>query len=252
MKLAICLLIALAGLTAADEARPGPPAKLVQDPDNMPWLGLKVGRLDPAIRSHVPDLPEGIGFVVTSIDPGGPAEKGGLKAYDIFWKFGDQLIANEAQLFTLLRLRDDGDKVELGVYRSGRALTLPVVLSRLPEERVLGHLPDLDVPARAANQPDAPMKILKPAERTAEIETADGKAVLSIVAGSPEVKIITSDGAPVFEGPVYDFNGVCQVPDPWKPRVGALERALAHAMKGNPAPRSPRARVLPPAKPAEK
>ena len=94
--------------------------------------------------------------------------------------------------------------------------------------------------------PDLPMKVLNPADRSAEIETADGRAVLSLVDGNAEVKISSSDGAVVYEGPVRDPAGVSQVPDPWKPRVGALERALAHATKGNLAPRPARTRMVPP------
>jgi hypothetical protein len=86
------------------------------------------------------------------------------------------------------------------------------------------------------------MKVLNPAERSAAIETADGRAVLTLVNGQSEVRIVTKTGSVIFEGPTKDSQGVSLVPDPWKPRVGALERALAHAVKGN---RAPRARVLP-------
>ena len=51
-----------------------------------------------------------------------------------------------------------------------------------------------------------------------------------------------------FQGPVAGPGGVSLVPDPWKPRVGALERALANTMRGNLTPREPRKRVLPPRK----
>src|SRR5688572_24905829 len=117
MKRAALLLIALSGLAAAEEARPeaAKPAEArlarVRQAGkvltNTPWLGLQVGRLDEALRAHVPNLPPGFGFVVTSVDPGGPAERAGIQQHDIFWKFNDQWVTNEAQIFALLRLRKE-------------------------------------------------------------------------------------------------------------------------------------------------
>jgi hypothetical protein len=243
VKLAVILGIALAGFAAGDESLPlesVPANQIVRGANGAPWLGLTVGRLDDAVRAQVPDLPQGIGFVVTGVDAGGPAEKAGVKRHDIFWKLGDQWIANESQLLTLLRLKKLGEEVPLGLYRTGVALTVPVVLANAPESRELGQVPVKP----AAGQGDVPMKVLKPADRSAEIEAADGKAVLSLVNGQPEVKITTVNGSVIYEGPVRDPQGASLVPASWQPRVGALERALAHATHG---PRAPRTRVLPPA-----
>lgn len=248
MKTATLLLIAFAGWAVAqEEPRPEEPrsGQIIRDSKTAPWLGLSVTRLEDALRAHVPEIPDGFGFVVASVEPGSPADKGGVKPYDVFWKLGDQWIANEAQLFALIRLHQAGDEVKLGIYRSGESLTLPVVLARMPDDRLLGKLPPLDPSVLPATMPNLPMKVLNPADRSAEIEAADGKAVLSLVDGIATVKISSSDGAVIFEGPVVDSEGVSLVPDPWKPRVGALERALAHAMNGNLAPRAPRSRVVP-------
>lgn len=255
MKPATLLLIAFAGLAAAQEEprlEKAPAEQLLRDTNKAPWLGLTVARLEDAVRAHVPAIPAGFGFVIASVDPGSPAEKAGLKPYDVFWKLGDQWVANEAQLFALLRLHEAGDEVKLGIYRSGESLSLPVVLAPIPDDRLLGKLPPLESSVLPAVMPDLPMKVLKPADRSAEIEAADGKAVLSLVDGDAEVKIASSDGTVIYEGPVSSLEGVSLVPDPWKPRVGALQRALAHAMKGSLTPRSPRTRVLPPSESNEK
>ena len=242
MKLAVTILgIALSGLTCAQDAggeKPGiAPAQALRG-IGTPWLGLTVGRLDDAVRAHAPGVPHGIGFVVTDVAVGSPAEKSGVKAYDIFWKFDDQLIANEAQLLALLRLKKDGDEVKIGLYRSGESLTLPVVLVPQKVDPSLAHSG-----INSGAMLDTPMKVLNPAERSASIDTADGKAVLTLVNGQSEVRIVSKKGSVIFEGPTTDSQGVSLVPDPWKPRVGALERALAHAIKvGNPPPRQ---RLLP-------
>ena len=249
MRTATLFLIALAGLAAAEdarpqEARPAPQEAAAGKALETPWLVLQVGRMDDALRAHVPDLPPGFGFVVSSVDAGGPAEKAGVKPYDIFWKLDDQWVTNEAQIFALLRLRKVGEEVKLGIYRSGKELSFPVVLGKMPDQKLLAKLPPQDGTA----SPDVPMKALNPAGQSAEIEMPDGKAVLILVNGVPEVTITSRAGKILFQGPVAGPGGVSLVPDPWKPRVGALERALANTMRGNLTPREPRKRVLPPRK----
>lgn len=241
MKLATLLLIALAGVTAAEEASPQKPVPAATVPvlAGMPWLGLSVGRLDDAIRAQVPGLPPGIGFMVTTVETGSPAEKAGVKPYDILWKLGDQWIANEAQLFTLLRLSKEGDETKLVVYRTGQSLDLPVTLGRLPENHLRGKLPAL----AAGEVSEVPMKVLNPAGTTAEIKAPDGTAILSIVGGVKDVKIVSSDGTIVYQGPVKDTKGVSLAPDPWKIRVLALERTLASRSGIAPVQRQPRMRL---------
>lgn len=202
--------------------------------DDAPWLGAKIGRLDEAIRAHVPELPEGIGFVVTSVDHGGPAEKAGMKAYDILWKLDDQLISNHDQLTTLIRLRKEGEEIPLGVYRQGRVIALNLTLEpQDPQPRQLTP----EAIARAGAH-DVPMIVVNPAQQTARIDSPDGNAELSVVAGMAEIHITSSDGVVVFEGPLFDLNGVCLVPEPWKSRAEALERALVRSMKESAAPRT--------------
>jgi hypothetical protein len=239
MKFAILLLFAFAGLTAAEEARPqeAAPASAIMGP--TPWLGLTVGRLDDAIRAQVPELPPGIGFMITTVEAGSPAEKAGLKRLDILWRLDDQWIANQAQLSTLLRLRKEGDQTKLAVFRMGKSLDLSVTLGRLPEDHLHGKLPSLT----ADELSEVPMKVMNPAASTAEISAPDGKAILTISSGVKEVKILSSDGVALYQGPMRDGKNVLQVPDPWKIRVLALERTLANRVAAVPVQRPPRMRL---------
>lgn len=246
MKPSVLLLFALAGLAAAEEARPQttttpvPALVAAVNASPMPWLGFSVDPLDDAIRAQVPALPPGIGFMIASVEPGSPAEKAGLKPYDILWKLGDQWIANKAQLYTLLRLRKEGDQTKLSIFRSGQSLELPVTLGRVPENHPGGKPPQLE----AGKLVDVPMKVLNPAQSIFQIEAGDGKAILTNVGSVKEVKIVSSEGTVIYRGPLRDENGAVKVPDPWKLRVITLERALA-SRSGNtpPVPRQPRARI---------
>jgi membrane-associated protease RseP (regulator of RpoE activity) len=238
VKFAAILGIAFATLAVAEESHPEAPAtgQILRGVSNTPWLGLEFGLMNDAVRAHVPDLPQGIGFVVTNVTPGSPAEKAGVKSYDIFWKLGDQLIANKAQLSTLLNLKKEGEEVNLGLYRSGQALSVPLVLGRQPNDQLLAG-----GPVKTAGL-DVPVKIFYPAEGSGEIGAADGKVTLSLVNGQAEVKIVASGGAVIFEGPIRNAEGVSTVPDAWKQRVSILERGLVDRMNN---PRPQRTRLLP-------
>ena len=44
----------------------------------VPWLGLRVAKVVPELRTQVPDLPAGVGFSVDSVEPVGPAATAAL------------------------------------------------------------------------------------------------------------------------------------------------------------------------------
>ncbi len=258
MKLATTvLLFAIAGLasaqesgTAAREPRvrelPAPARALTAPGLGTPWLGVSWKDLDDATRAQVPDLPQGIGFVVRVVDPGSPCETAGIKSNDLVWRLGDQWIANRDQFLTLLRLHKEGDEVKLGIYRSGKAMEILVTLGHLPEAPVaLGDPKDKD-------GHDLPMKVVVP-DKSARLETPEGKATLSRNGGVFEVKIVSTSGSVVYEGLLRDENGTSLVPDSWQLCVGALERGFSHEPAVSAPSRPPRLRTIaPPAEDAAK
>jgi hypothetical protein len=248
VKLAVIFGLALAGLAVAEEASPRPatPAtgQVLRGVNNAAWLGLDFDPISEAVHAQVPDLKPGIGLVVTQVAPGSPADSAGVKPHDIFWMMGDQWIANKAQLKTLLNLKKAGEEVKLSIYRSGQSLTVPLVLGSQPNDQLLAG-----APVKAAVSPDVPVKIFYPAEGSGEIKASDGKVTLTMVNGHAEVKIVSSGGAIVFEGPVRNAQGVSMIPDAWKQRVTILERGLSENMSNS---RPPRTRVLPAPEEAQK
>jgi hypothetical protein len=215
------------------------PARALTAPGlGTPWLGVSWKDLDDATRAQMPDLPQGIGFVVRLVDPGSPCETAGIKPNDLVWRLGDQWIANRDQFLTLLRLHKEGDEVKLGIYRSGKAMEIPVVLGHLPEAPVaIGDPKDGH---------EVPMKVVVP-DKSARLETPDGKATLSRNGGVFEVKIVSLSGSVVYEGLLRDQNGASLVPESWQICVGALERGFSHEPGVNlpSRPARPRANVSP-------
>lgn len=223
-----------------------PPVPIVPPiPTGQAWLGLKISKADPTTTAHIPGLPPGIGFIVKSIDEGGPAYAANLAAFDVLWKLGDQMLVNEAQLATLLRLSKPGDEVQLSIFRAGRLMEVKLKLGDLP----LGKDGFSNELAENAILPTegSPMRVVNVAERTATYSTEEGKAVLRREGDAYLLVIKGKDDETIFEGDVTEKASYMEVPKAWQRRVWALKRGLDHAIEGNMIPvRPPRPRVVTP------
>lgn len=224
------------------DAPPLPPP--LQAAAGRPWLGLKLSRVDPSVSAQIQGLPPGVGFVIKSIEEGGPAEGGKFKPFDIVWKMGDQLLINEAQLATLLRLHKPGEEIKLSIFRGGQPLEVGMKLGDLPAGRD-GFSHELAEVAILPGE-SGPMRVVNVSDRTATFTTEEGKIVLKkendlylLVITNPKEEVI-------FQGDVTQREGLDEIPEPWKNRVQALRRGLDHQLQGALEPvRAPRPRVVP-------
>lgn len=208
------------------------------------WLGLQVAKPDDGVRAQLPDLPQGIGFVVRSLDAKGPAAAAGIQAYDVIWKMDGQLLVNEGQFATLLRLKSPGDSVVFETFRGGKALVQPVVLAGVSVQllQVAGPFAGtLEVSGESG-----PMRIIHPGSRTASLNLSDGIATLRRGEDGDQLEIVTRDGKEVFRGVLPAGEELPAVPEAWRKRVVLLRKGLEQALNGGLAPvRAPRQRVFP-------
>jgi membrane-associated protease RseP (regulator of RpoE activity) len=91
------------------------------------YLGVSTSPAQTALQKQL-QLKAGVGLVVDAVTPGGPAEKAGLKQYDILHKLDDQLLINAEQLDVLVRSFAPGRDVKLAVIREGKATELAAKL----------------------------------------------------------------------------------------------------------------------------
>jgi membrane-associated protease RseP (regulator of RpoE activity) len=88
-------------------------------------LGLTFRDLDAAaIKKR--KLSPAQGVLVETVQPGGPADKSGIRAGDLISEFGDEHVRSVSQLRRLLGETPDGLAVKVGVVRDGRRLELSV------------------------------------------------------------------------------------------------------------------------------
>lgn len=102
---------------AADRARPAASPRR---------LGTTFAPIPDAVGEQL-DLPEGVGLLLDSVEPGSPAAAAGLKRFDILTRFNDQIVCNADQLATLIKLRKPGP-VPMTILRGGKERKLQVIL----------------------------------------------------------------------------------------------------------------------------
>ena len=210
----------------------------------QPWLGVQLSKVDPSMATQLPALPPGIGMLVNGVEKDGPGDIAKLQPFDVIWKMGDQLLINEAQLATLLRLSKPGDEVKLSVFRGGQAMEMKVKLGDLPEEKTPYPI---DLAQTAILPTDTgPMRVVNLSEQTASYSSSDGKATLRREGGAYIAVIKNAKDEVIFAGDVSSKELVGNVPSGWQRRVSVLRQGLEQAIQGGMVPvRPPRPRVVP-------
>ena len=106
----------------------------VDPKDESAFLGVGANRLSPLVSRQL-GLGAKLYLSVNRIVPGSPAEKAGLKQYDILKKLDDQVLVNEEQLAELVRSRKVGDEVTLTILRAGKEKVLSAKLQKEEEPK---------------------------------------------------------------------------------------------------------------------
>jgi len=112
-------------------------AELIEHGELMPvTLGLDFQSLDPALR-EVMDLPNGVhGVLVSRVDPGGAAEKAGLRRGDVIATLDGTKVRDARELFTMLETVVVGQKLDMEVFRNDRKIAMQVKAEAIPDDLV--------------------------------------------------------------------------------------------------------------------
>jgi serine protease Do len=95
---------------------------------STPYIGVGIMDVDSA-RAKALKLKEERGTEVTSLVPGGPAEKAGLKVGDVILEYDGQHLQGLEQLQRMVRESVPGRVVKVGIWRNGAMLTLDVTIA---------------------------------------------------------------------------------------------------------------------------
>ena len=133
------------------------------------------GRIGVAIQEVSQSLAQSFGLdkpqgaLVSSVEPGGPADKAGLKAGDVLLAVNGKAVDRSAELPPLVAAVKPGSKASFDVWRDGAKRSLAVTVGELKPDQV----------ARASEQPEDGGKLglaLRQGEEGLVVEKASGLA----------------------------------------------------------------------------
>jgi serine protease Do len=160
-------------------------------------VGVGIQEVSAALaRSFGLDRPRGA--LVSTVEQGGPAEKGGLKPGDVILSFNGKPIERSSELPPLVAATKPGTKAEMEVWRGGKKQTLGIAVGELQNEQVAAA----KQPASEHGKLGLGVRPLNPAEKK-ELGVASGLIVEDASgpaarAGIRPGDVITSvNGAPV-------------------------------------------------------
>lgn len=251
-----CAILAHAGETAPQPAAEQPGETSITPTEStsrcrtapQSWLGIDISKPEPSLSAQLPALPPGVGFLVKAVHHDSPATIAGIQEADVIWKLNEQLLVNEAQFSTLLRLHQPDQQVTLSIIRGGRSLEVPVTLGNAPKCRpeFAGELAE----EALFFTDQSPMRVVNPFEREAYMTHADGRATVRKTESGYWLTIHNQDGDVIFDESFDPTDAKSdrgnRIPPSWLRRAYALRRGLDHALDGRMAPtRQPRPRVVP-------
>ncbi|MDP2689460.1 MAG: DegQ family serine endoprotease [Deltaproteobacteria bacterium] len=108
------------------------------------WIGVSIQELTPELARTF-GLAEARGVLVSSVNPGDPADKAGLKAGDIIMSFNGKDIRDLSDLPRTVATTPPGKKVEIKVVRDGAEKSLFITVGTKLEEELQEQAPEKDV-----------------------------------------------------------------------------------------------------------
>jgi serine protease Do len=164
-------------------------------------LGVIVQEVDQALADAFGlDRPEGA--LVSGIEPGGPAERAGLKAGDVVRRLDGQAIVASGDLPALLAQRDPGTTVSMEVWRQGRHQELKAQLGDRTERDASLARADKPASTAAAGRLGLALRPLSPQERRRAgtdvglvVETSTGAAARAGI--QPNDLLLAINGTPI-------------------------------------------------------
>lgn len=189
-------------------------------------IGIQIGDVTKDVAESL-GLPKVQGALVQRVEPGGPAEKGGLEAGDIILKYNGINIERSSDLPRLVGSTKPGTRSVLLVWRKGVSRELSLTIAEMEQEKVAkkeDKKPKVEMPPNAlglivTDLTDAQKKELK-IDGGVLVDSADGPA--SRVGLRPGDVILRLNNTDVKD--VKQFNALVAKLDPKRTAVILVRR----------------------------
>jgi serine protease Do len=156
-----------------------------------PMLGASISSAN-ATDAEIYGLPEVRGVLISGVTPDGPAAAAGIRPGDVVLSLDGQPIRDDTHLLTSLAGRRPGERVNIGIRRDRRDVTIPVELSEFPRPP--------EPAAATAPMRDAPIEVLGFAVRDLTPRDAQGAGYTG--EGGVIVDNVTDRNVPVGPGTI--------------------------------------------------
>lgn len=97
------------------------------------WLGLNTLAITQRLAEQF-RLPDTRGAIISSIVPGSPAERAGLRPGDVVRQFNKQAVETPTQLSEWTGALDAGNIIEATIYREGREAKVKLPIAEMPPQ----------------------------------------------------------------------------------------------------------------------
>ncbi|MCF8010393.1 MAG: trypsin-like peptidase domain-containing protein [Clostridiales bacterium] len=98
-----------------------------------PWLGIQMTNLTPDV-AHYFNLESDDGIVIRGVVPGSPADKAGLKQWDIALKINGQKTKTTQDLANVINNMEIGEKGNILIYRNGCLKNISFAVGEKPKQ----------------------------------------------------------------------------------------------------------------------
>ena len=102
------------------------------------WLGVGVADLRPEVAKEL-KVDSADGAIIEHVEKGQPADKAGLKVYDVVTEVNGRQITNAQELITQVGAIPVGQKAKLQVYRDGKPAEIVVTIETRPTDPKLSR-----------------------------------------------------------------------------------------------------------------
>ena len=97
------------------------------DHDGTPRLGIGIAHVDKALAGQL-NINADRATLVTSVNPGSPAERAGVHQFDVITKIDGSDDASTGALWSAVRAKQPGEVITLTVIRNAQPMDLAVTL----------------------------------------------------------------------------------------------------------------------------
>ncbi|MCC6335108.1 MAG: trypsin-like peptidase domain-containing protein [Myxococcales bacterium] len=164
------------------------------------WLGVSIQDVTPALAKAL-GVPTGDGALVSQVNEGSPAAKGGVKDEDVVVAIDGEKVGSSTALTRVVALKPPDSTVTLTLYRVGKEQTLKVKLGTRPDLEEVGAVDKPEVNERETSRQKIGLAFQDIDPRLAQTSGLPraGALVVDVTPGSPAEKAGLRRGVVVVE-----------------------------------------------------